>query len=182
MEDLVKLNQNHFELFGLPVSFDVNIDDLTERYRKLQARVHPDKFADASELERRLAVQHSAQINEAYQTLKHPMDRAKYLLLLQGIDLSQDHDTSMDGAFLMRQMELREALADISQATDPAAALLAFSSEVQSFIGEIEQQLAGLFARQGDDEQLQAARDGVRKLQFLYKLLQDADALEESLY
>ncbi|WP_435338056.1 hypothetical protein, partial [Acinetobacter sp. LH3_13] len=40
--------------------------------------MHPDRFADASEREQRLALEQSASLNEAYQTLKSPTKRARY--------------------------------------------------------------------------------------------------------
>ncbi|OAD23046.1 co-chaperone HscB, partial [Candidatus Thiomargarita nelsonii] len=98
---------NHFEIFELPVSFDINKDTLAQRYRDLQRAVHPDKYANAPDRERRLAMQKTVQINEAFQTLKNPLTRAGYLLQLQGID---QNDGIMDGEFLMTQMDLREEL------------------------------------------------------------------------
>ena len=108
----METTQNFFELFGLPVSFEVDIQQLSERYRDLQRAVHPDKFANASDRERRLAVEKAAQINEAFQTLKSPMNRARYMLEIRGVDFDNERDTHLDPMFLMEQMELREALGE----------------------------------------------------------------------
>ena len=50
------LTQNHFELFGLPVAFYIDAQKLEERYRELQRTLHPDRYANAGERERRLSV------------------------------------------------------------------------------------------------------------------------------
>ncbi|MDY6992947.1 MAG: Fe-S protein assembly co-chaperone HscB, partial [Pseudomonadota bacterium] len=71
----MELTQNYFELFDLPVSFEIDRDDLGQKYRQLQQSNHPDNFAQATEAERRLAMQKSTHINEAFHTLKDPMSR-----------------------------------------------------------------------------------------------------------
>lgn len=66
----------HFALFELQPSFRLDLEQLATRYRELARGVHPDRFADASEREQRLALEKSASLNEAYQTLKSPEARA----------------------------------------------------------------------------------------------------------
>lgn len=80
-------NPCHYALFDLQPEFDLDLNDLSERYRNLARQVHPDRFADAGESEQRQALERSANLNEAYQTLKAPARRARYLLSLQGHDL-----------------------------------------------------------------------------------------------
>ena len=78
------LSTTHFELFGLPLSFDVDMGQLDSRYRELQRTVHPDRFANASDQERRISMQQATQINEGYQVLKDSLRRGRYLLELCG--------------------------------------------------------------------------------------------------
>jgi len=162
---------NHFEIFGLPVSFDINKDTLAQRYRDLQRAVHPDKYANAPDRERRLAMQKTVQINEAYQTLKNPLTRARYLLQLQGMD---ENDGIMDGEFLMTQMELREEIADIKQNRQ---ALNAFLNRIEKQMQSLTDTLSQQFAQQN----WQAALDSVRKFQFFTRLHEEALRLEEEL-
>ena len=77
-------SRNHFELLGLPVAYAVDAAALDRAYRDLQGQVHPDRFASASEAERRVAMQWATRANEAYRTLRNPIDRARYLLGLKG--------------------------------------------------------------------------------------------------
>lgn len=173
------LQQNYFELFGLAPGFELDLDNIAARYRDLQRAVHPDKFANASDQERLLSVQQAAQINEAYQTLKSPLSRARYLLELNGITLD-DNDTAMDPMFLMEQMELRESLAGVRGKPDPFAALMSLRDTIEGKEKGFISSLAEAFAN-GEQTALEGARDTVRKLQFMEKLLSELEELEEEL-
>lgn len=170
--------KNHFELFGLPVTFDIDADDLALRYRELQRHVHPDKFANSSGQERRLSLQMTALVNEAFQTLKDPVRRGRYLLSLRGIDLGDETDTEMDPAFLMEQMELRESLDEVRQADDPHKHLAELANRIerrlQNGISELRRALA-----EGTPEGNKKARNAAREMQFLEKLREEIDNLEE---
>lgn len=170
--------QNHFALFGIPVSFEIDLQVLSDRYRELQRSVHPDRFANAPDRERRLAVEKAAQINDAYQTLKTPLNRARYMLELQGVNFDSEHDTHFDPGFLMQQMELREALAEVKSAPDPVAALANSMDDIQaryqSMLKEMQQVL-------DSDAAVEQGKQVVHKLQFLSKLQQEAETIEEEL-
>ena len=97
--------ENHFALFGMTPRFTIDAVVLDAAYRELQGRVHPDKFAAATDAEKRVAMQWATRANEAYQTLKSPLKRAGYLCELNGIDLAIESNTQMPPAFLMQQMD-----------------------------------------------------------------------------
>src|ERR1700752_4116021 len=92
--------QNHFELFGLSPSYGMDEETLEKAYREIQARVHPDRFAHAGDAERRASLQWTTRVNEAYRTLKDPMQRAKHLLELRGVDVAFETNTAMPADFL----------------------------------------------------------------------------------
>ena len=100
---------DYFALFGLARAQGIDAAALETRFRDIQAQVHPDKHAQGSEANQRLAMQWATRVNEAYQTLKSPLARARYLLQLQGHDAQVESNTSMPMEFLVAQMELREA-------------------------------------------------------------------------
>ena len=99
--------------------------------------MHPDRFAHAGDAERRASMQWTTRVNEAYRTLKSPVQRAKYLLELEGVDVAFETNTAMPPEFLMRQMELREALEQAGDARDAAAldALRAVAARRQAGAG-----------------------------------------------
>jgi molecular chaperone HscB len=172
--------KNHFELFGLPVAFDIDADDLASRYRELQRRVHPDKFANASDQERRLSLQMTAQVNEAFQTLKDPVRRGRYLLSLRGVDIDEETDTAMDPAFLMEQMEWRENLEEMRQTDNPRKQLTELANRMEQGMQDKIGQFRQAFAK-GSPEDVGKARNIVREMQFLEKMRREIDNLEEEL-
>ncbi|MDH5435796.1 MAG: co-chaperone HscB [Gammaproteobacteria bacterium] len=173
-------SQNYFELFALPVSFEVDSNTLSEHYRELQRTSHPDKFANATDQERRLAVQTAAHINEAFRVLNNPLERGKYLLSLQGINLDEETDTRMDPQFLMQQMELRESLESVRDTQDPLAKLASLLQEIENTMSDMIAELSVLFAN-ANDEAYKQARDTIRKMQFMHKLRDEVEELEEDL-
>jgi len=171
------LGKNYFELFDLPITFDLDLADLAARYRDLQRRFHPDRFASASESERRFSLQLTAQVNAAFQTLKDPVARARYLLGLQGIDTGEDTDTAMDTAFLMEQMELRETLAEAREAVDRHARLETLRQRVEEDFETRADLLRTRLAENSEPARRQA-RNLVREMQFLQKLAHEIEELE----
>ncbi|GHA64784.1 co-chaperone protein HscB [Formosimonas limnophila] len=107
------MKQNYFELFQLPIGFAINEADLALRHRAIIDKVHPDRFAAKSPMEQRLALQWSTFANEAFDTLRDPIARAKYLLQLYAPELTGESvRVTLPQNFLMQQMEWREALED----------------------------------------------------------------------
>jgi molecular chaperone HscB len=105
----LSLAKNYFELFGLPVGFTVDSAELARKFRELQRQFHPDRYAAAPDLEKRLALQYATYINEANDCLKSPLSRAQYLMELAGFP-RQESTMQNDTVFLLQQMEWREAL------------------------------------------------------------------------
>ena len=166
---------DYFALFALPPSFELDAAALAATYRQLAKEVHPDRFASASAAEQRQAVERAAELNEAFQTLKSPTQRALYLLRQQA-DLPEE-TTIQDAEFLLQQMEWREQLEDLQEQADLQA--------LASFVRELKQarsQIDAAFAQSIDDPQqrLQAERLA-RRMQFLDKMFYEVRQLEERL-
>ena len=156
--------QNHFELFHLPAKFDIDMAALDAAYRDVQARVHPDRFVNASDAEKRVAMQWATRANEAYQTLRNPQRRAQYLCEINGVDLAIESNTAMPMDFLMQQMEWREALGDARAARD-VEALDALDEQLKR---ERRDRLARI-GKELDAGDYEHAAQGVRALMFLDK-------------
>lgn len=177
---MLDFSKNYFELFGMPVDFVVDTAELASRYRELQRVVHPDRYANATDQERRLSMQGATRVNEAFQVLKDPIARARYLLLLNGIDLDAEKDNTTDAAFLMEQLELREELENARHHNDPYQAIAALMGHINGTMKRLTGQLA-LQLETATPEQLEQARETVRKMQFLQRLRSQAEALEAEL-
>ena len=177
---MLDFSKNYFELFGLPVGFIVDGDALAERYRELQRVIHPDRYANATEQERLLSMQGAARINEALQTLKDPIARGCYLLSLHGIQMDAQKETTQDMAFLMEQMELREELEGIRKQADPHQAIAELGKRINKQIRSLVSQMA-LHFETPTPEQLEEAREILRKMRFLKKLHIEVEAVEAEL-
>ncbi len=172
---MIDFSQNYFALFGLPPAYQIDSARLEQSFRDIQAQVHPDKFAHAAAAEKRLSMQWATQVNQAYQTLKDPIGRARYLLQLQNIDTQEETNTAMPAGFLMEQMEWREAIAE-AQTTGDIVELDRLHAKARKSIAQLQDELG----QQLDQHQDYAnAAESVRKLRFFEKLREEIkDALE----
>ena len=162
--------QNHFALFQLPQRFAIDLTALEKAYHGVQSQAHPDKFVHATGAEKRVAMQWATRANEAYQTLKNPLKRASYLCELHGVDLQTESNTAMPGAFLMQQMEWRDALSEAGT----LEAVDALSGEVVASRNATLKSLQG----QIDDAtsvDWRAVAGTVRGLMFVDRFMSDID-------
>ncbi len=172
------VEKNFFELFGLPIKFDLDVADLAARYRDLQRQFHPDRYANATDPERRLSLQITAQINQGFRTLKEPLSRGRYLLALQGVYTDEETDTSMDPDFLIEQMELRESLDEARHSAQRRKQLMRLAQDTDALLRTRTDAL-GRSLSGGNPEELQRARELVREMQFLTKLAREIEELGE---
>jgi molecular chaperone HscB len=142
----VNLQDDDFTLFGLPQQFALNRAEVDERWRALQAQVHPDKFAADGAAAQRVAMQWAVRVNEAYRRLKDPLTRASYLCELRGAAIGAENNTAMPAAFLMQQMEWREALEDARS----AAAVEALDETIGAFEKQLLADVASLLDERQD--------------------------------
>jgi len=164
--------QNHFDLFGLSPLFSIEGEALERSYREIQSKVHPDRFAHAGDAERRASLQWTTRVNEAYRTLKDPVQRARHILELHGVDVAFETNTAMPPEFLMQQMELRETLEDARD----AAALDDLRGNLTREKQSLEKAIAEAIDAKKD---YRGAAGLVRKLQFLNRLDEEIDAAYE---
>ena len=169
--------QSHFELFGLAPAFGLDEEVLEKAYREIQSRVHPDRFAHAGDAERRASLQWTTRVNEAYRTLKDPVQRGKHLLELHGVDVAFETNTQMPTDFLMQQLELREELESAVKKKD--------ASHLDRLHAALSGSRKALAAKIGEaidsKKDYSAAAELVRQLMFLDKLDAEIDAAYEEI-
>lgn len=172
----IDFTKNHFALFNLPVAFPIDLPALDEAYREVQREVHPDRFSQSPAAEQRVAAQWAMQVNEAYKTLRSPLNRGRYFLRVHGIDTEEESNTAMPVDFLMQQMDWREAVVAARDHHDePRLNALADAKRVE------ETRLFSLLTLQlAETSQFHAARETVRKLRFLEKLGEEIDLASET--
>ena len=170
----MNLQSDDFELFGLALRFAQERSAVDARWKELQRQAHPDKFAAQGAAAQRVAMQWSVRINEAYQRLKDPMRRAAYLCELHGAPILAEDNTAMPAAFLMQQMEWREALEEAGTA-----------AQLDALEDEVEQARRAALARceQLIDQQQDyvAAAAQVRALMFIARFGEDIERRRDQL-
>jgi len=165
---VTSLQSNDFELFGLETRFAQDRASIDARWKDLQREAHPDKFSAQGAAAQRLAMQWSVRINEAYQRLKDPLKRAAYLCELHGVPVNAENNTAMPVAFLMQQMEWREALDDAVSTSE----IEEIDKQVMSARREMLKNCERLLDDDGDYQQ---AAQQVRSLMFVERFAHDIE-------
>ena len=171
---MTTLQSHDFDLFGLPMRFAQSADAVDARWKSLQAEVHPDRFAAEGAAAQRVAMQWAVRVNEAHQRLKDPLRRAAYLCELQGHPIQAENNTAMPQAFLMQQLEWREALDEAHRVED----LEALAEEVSLRRRALLQELEDLLDQRHDPA---AAAQVVRALMFVERFGEEIERRFEAL-
>lgn len=169
-----ELSQNYFELFGLNPVFDIDPAVLHTQQQRLQATYHPDRHVGSSDQDRRLSVQIASWVNQAYETLRDPVKRSRYLLEIKGVSLPDDSATTSDTAFLMEQIELREAVEACRHGDNG----LERSEEIETGLKQRADELARDFVEHFTAGRIDAAIDSSRKMQFVQRIQQQLAELQ----
>ena len=170
------LTSSAFELFGLSPVFSLDKEILERAYREIQSRVHPDRFAHAGDAERRASLQWASRVNEAYRTLKDPVQRARHLLDLRGVDVAFETNTAMPADFLVQQLEVRESL-EAAVGRKDSAALDGLRKNLLDQRKSLENQIA---KRIDTEHDYPGAAELVRKLMFLHRFDEELDSAYEA--
>jgi molecular chaperone HscB len=173
-EPRMNLQSDDFELFGLLRGFAQDRSAIDARWKELQREAHPDKFAAQGATTQRAAMQWSVRINEAYQRLKDPMRRAAYLCELHGAPIRAEDNTAMPAAFLMQQMEWREALEEATTERELDALEDAVAQARRAALADCE----ALIDQHRD---YAGAAQRVRALMFIARFAEDIERRREQL-
>jgi molecular chaperone HscB len=170
----MNLASTDFEIFHIQPRYAIDLVALDAQWRALQAQVHPDRFASDDASSQRLSLQWAVRVNEAYQRLKKPVQRAAYLCELSGTSVDAERNTAMPTEFLMQQMAWRETL-------DDAQTL----AEVQTLSNQVtqhyQQALTQLQIALDEQKDFVLAAQQVRALMFVERFAQDIDQRLERL-
>lgn len=170
----MNLGDDDFTLFGLQRRFALDPAQVDLRRRELQSQVHPDRFAAADAAAQRQAMQWSVRVNEAWRRLKDPLARGAYLCELKGAPVRADDNTAMPRAFLMQQMQWREALDE----AEGSGAVQALDDSVSAHERTL---LESLRAALDEDDDVAAAAGTVRALMFVRRLREEVSRRLEAL-
>ena len=174
---------DYFSFFGLPRKLAIDLSDLDARFRRLSRQFHPDYFYTASGQERLASLERASYLNDAYRVLKQPLDRAEYLLKIEGLPRVGTHQdaSELPAGVLEEVFALNEELDDIRQAREAGvsaqelgARLDAARRPIEERAARQEAQLEALFQRWDKQVDEQAPADVRRAtLESIRSLLQE---------
>ena len=131
---------NYFRLFGMHENFKMDMTVLESQFKNLQKMLHPDKYTTKSQEERDRSQHNSSVVNQAYQILRSPMERAAYLLKFHNVDILSESGTTYESPDLMMEMfELREAVEDLEEGADAVDSMLAqITASIQEHLEQLQ--------------------------------------------
>lgn len=146
---------DYFSAFGIQPRLNLDLEALEREFHRLSRKLHPDRFARASESEKEWSLADTALLNDAYRTLKNPLRRTEYVLKLHGAEIGEEHsgkdrrDPSRAPADLLEEVfELNMQLEEMRMARkmgedDPEAAksLTAAKEKFEGLLEEVDREL-----------------------------------------
>ena len=148
-------SSNFFELLGIERNFEIDQEALYQNFLELQKLLHPDKLISKSHIEKLVAMEYAAKLNQAYETLKDNKKRAEYLLFLKNVFINRESDNNVkaDPMMLNDILELSE---------DPNIELIA----------SMKEECWRIFKENYSKENLEEAAQAMIKLQYLNKIIE----------
>ncbi|KAI4498701.1 hypothetical protein M0802_006168 [Mischocyttarus mexicanus] len=134
-------NLNYFDILGVKLDYNVNNVEVHDKYRQLQKMLHPDRFGNRMERERRISESLSSLLNKAYSTLTHPLKRGLYILQLKGISIPEG-TTSVNPEFLMEIMEKNE---EVESALNDKEKVVRLMEENKTMLHKLSKKVADSF-------------------------------------
>ncbi len=177
----------HFDVFNLRPAHGIDVAALERQYRELSLQFHPDRFAQADVHERRLSLERTTALNEAWKTLKDATRRAFYLLKLHGVDLEREDagaQKDMPLEFLEEVMDLREAL-DEAISTKDEARVRKMGEDVEgrrkAALAEAVTHLSTLEQTPSDAGAVKKASHALGRVRYFTRYLEQVEAFEEEM-
>ncbi|RPH70965.1 MAG: Fe-S protein assembly co-chaperone HscB [Myxococcaceae bacterium] len=173
-----------FDVLGLPRGVDVDKAELERAYRERSLRLHPDRAGKDDPRERRLSLERTALLNEAYKTLRAPEPRAFYLLKLHGLDLLKEEAraVSIPPKVLEEVLQLREQLESARESgDDEQVSALSDRVRVQSAttLSAAQSALRRLEQAPADEAVRVEAAQALARLRYHHRFLEAAEGSDE---
>ena len=163
---------SYFKIFGVEPRFALHDAELERQLKSLQKKLHPDKFTTKSTEERDRSQFNSSIVNQAYQVLRSPVDRAAYLLQYHSIDILNEGTTYEDAELMAEVFELRERVDDLLVANEAGAAD-GMRQEIAAAIQEQCGQLSDCL--DGSTVDLPGATKAAVRLKYLSKVIEELE-------
>ncbi|MBL8215051.1 MAG: Fe-S protein assembly co-chaperone HscB [Bryobacterales bacterium] len=170
---------DYFEILGIDRRLSLDVDFLQKRFYQLSREYHPDRFASKPAAERAQAEQKSALLNDAWRTLRDPLQRIEYLLKLEGLDVVEQRTKDVPPELLEEVFELNMALEEARMGDEDARGELAgmrdhFLQLRQAIDAELQQLSAEYDAAPGSPK-LQQIRGVMNRRSYIRNLVNEVE-------
>jgi len=172
---------NYFELYDIPVAFDIDESELRRRYLDISRASHPDFHTLGTEEEKEKALEKSTLNNEAYKVLKNKMSRTKYILELFE-KIKEGQNPPLPTMFLAQMMDINEQIMELEMDFDQAI-FDRVEGEVQEMDSDLDLGMESLFkafnSSDASDKTWADIRNYYFKKQYLKRIFTHLENLEE---
>ena len=191
-------HDDYFALFGLPPKLDLDMQALEKQFYRYSRKLHPDVHARAPQQEQEWSLAQASLLNDAYRTLKSPLERTKYLLQLEGVQFEEPrgqgnlNPSKVPADLLEEVFELNMQLEELRQnqkmgeddpqlRRDLEAAKTQFAAQLSSLDEQVRSRWSAWDAawEQNDETQKTAAKEAMTALlqrrSYLQNLVRDVD-------
>ncbi len=183
---------NYFGIFGLPQKLDLDVQALEKQFYRYSRKLHPDVHARASQQEQEWSLAQASLLNDAYRTLKNPLERTRYLLKLEGVQFEEERGSKVPADLLEEVFELNMQLEELRQnqkmgeddpqlRRDLEAAKNQFAGQLSSLDEQVRVRWSAWDAawEQNDEAKKTAAKEAMTALlqrrSYLQNLVRDVD-------
>ncbi len=166
---------NYFELFEIPVSLQIDRNELSKKYFELQRKYHPDFFSKANDNEQAEMLEKSSMINRGYKIFKSEDETIKYVLQLKGL-LEENEKYELPPDFLMEMRELNEMLmeSDVLVVEETETKISHLQTQLYQSVQNI---IENFIEDRTTDEQLLVVKDYYFKKKYLKRILERLDGM-----
>lgn len=170
---------DYFRFFGIERQLALDVALLQKRFYELSREYHPDRFAQKPPAERAKAEEESAQLNDAYRTLRDHLMRAEYVLKQEGYDIGEQRSKDVPPDLLEEVFELNMALEELrSGDTDARTQLEEAQRKFTAMRDTIDTELQSLYAAYDAQQQrstLEQIRAALNKRRYIRNLVNEVE-------
>ena len=133
-----------FSVFGLARNPVLDEANLTQMYYALSRQLHPDLHQTGTAEEQEASLKNTALVNQAYRTLRDPVERGQYWLELNGEQLGAKNNR-VPAQLAVLVFEVQEKLDELREArnTQADATLADLKAELAQVQADLEEQIQG---------------------------------------
>lgn len=170
---------DYFSLFGMPTRLALDEAELQKQFYTLSRQLHPDRFTRKSAHEQQLSLDASSVLNDAFRTLRNPVERAEYVLKREGFDIGKQRGKDVPPELLEEVFELNMALEELRDGDASVKPQLEtakgnFASMQQAIDGEL-QTLYERYDAAPSRDVLQQIRGVLNRRRYIQNLIRDVD-------